>query len=164
MADGKITIFSGEGRGKSSAAFGRALARASSGERTVIIQFLKGNGMYESEFVKRLEPEIKLFRFERGKRDYKDRSEQERMEEAENIRNGLLFARKVLSTGQCDLLILDEVLEVISNNIISVDQLREICRDHRGVDVIMTGTTLDPEICTFADEILEIRFVPFKAF
>ncbi len=164
MAQGKITIFSGNGRGKSSAAFGRALTRASQGERTVIIQFLKGSGMAESAFLKRLEPEIKLFRFEKCLRDYQDRSEQERREEAEKIRNGLQFARKVLSAGQCDLLVLDEVLEVISNNIISVEQLREICKDHRGVDVILTGKHLDPEICTFADEILEISPVPFKAF
>ena len=164
MSEGKITIFSGEGRGKSSAAFGRALARASVGDRTVIVQFLKGHGMAESDFVKRLEPEIKVFRFEKCLRDYQDRSEEERKEAAEKIRNGLLFARKVLSTGQCELLVLDEVLEVISNNIISVDQLREICRDHRGVDVIMTGRKLDPEICTFADEILEFHQVPFKAF
>ncbi len=164
MGRGKITIFSGEGRGKSSAAFGRALVRASRGERTVIIQFLKGSGMAESDFLKRLEPEIKLFRFEKCSLDHRDRSEQEKKEEAEKIRNGLQFARKVLAAGQCDLLVLDEVLEVVGNHIISADQLGEICRESRGVDVIMTGRAYDPGICAFADEILEISSTPFKAF
>ena len=62
MRKGMIQIYSGEGHGKSPAALGRAIQTACIGENVVIIQFLKGRGLIESEFVKRLEPEIKIFR------------------------------------------------------------------------------------------------------
>jgi ATP:corrinoid adenosyltransferase len=57
---GKVFIYSGDGHGKSPAAIGRAIQAANEGKHVVIIQFLKGKGLGESEFVRRLEPEIKL--------------------------------------------------------------------------------------------------------
>ena len=139
MASGKVMIFMGDGYGKSAAAFGIAMKRASENDRVVIIQFLKGKGITESEFTKRLEPEIKIFRFERSKIDYKDRSPEEQEEAAANIRNGLGFARKVLGTGQCNLLILDEVLEVVNLGIISVDDLADLVEAGVDTDIIITG-------------------------
>ena len=164
MEQSKITIYAGEGRGKSSAALGCALTAASEGKRAVVIQFLKKRTMADSAFYKRLEPEIKFFRFEKSEDEYDRRSDENKQADAENIRNGLAFARKVLSTGQCDLLILDEVLGVLNNHIISVEELRGILEDHADTDVILTGKRLDPEICTFADEILDISRVRFKHF
>ena len=115
---GKIQIFTGEGRGKTPAALGEALMAAALGKQVVIIQFLKGRGLQESLYQKRLEPEIKLFRFEKSDCDFFELSEEKRKEEVHNIRNGLNFAKKVLTTGECDLLILDEVLELTGNSLI----------------------------------------------
>ncbi len=64
MAKGLVYIYAGEGRGKSPAALGRALQAAMEGKNVVIIQFLKGNGMKSKDFLRRMEPEIKLFCFE----------------------------------------------------------------------------------------------------
>ena len=50
---GKILIFTGEGHGKTPAALGIALQAAAEGQTAIIIQFLKGRGLEESEFVKR---------------------------------------------------------------------------------------------------------------
>ena len=108
MRKGVIQIYSGDGHGKSPAALGRAVQTACRGENVVIIQFLKGRGLTDSEFVKRLEPEIKIFRFEKSDEDYVNLSEERKTEEWQNIRNGLNFAKKVLYTGECSLLILDE--------------------------------------------------------
>ena len=115
MKHGKIKIFTGTGRGKTPAALGLALQTAAEGGQVTIIQFLKGRGLGESEFVKRLEPEIKLFRFEKAEDCFDDLSEEEKKEAIMNIKNGLNFARKVLSTGECDLLVLDEVLGLVDN-------------------------------------------------
>ena len=57
---GKVFIYSGDGHGKSPAAIGRAVQAANEGKHVVIIQFLKGKGLGDSEFLRRLEPEIKL--------------------------------------------------------------------------------------------------------
>lgn len=164
MASGKVMIFMGDGYGKSAAALGIAMKRASENDRVVIIQFLKGKGITDSEFTKRLEPEIKIFRFEKSEIDYMDRSPEEQEEAVVNIKNGLGFARKVLGTGQCNLLILDEVLEVVNKGIISVDELRELVESGSDTDIIITGSEMNVEVCKFADRISEIGNVQFKNF
>ena len=88
MKNGMIQIYSGEGHGKSPAALGRAVQTACNGEYVVIIQFLKGRGLAESEFVKRLEPEIKIFRFEKSDENFKDLTQEHKAEECQNIRHG----------------------------------------------------------------------------
>ena len=50
MAEGCIYIYTGDGRGKSPAAIGRAVQAAVEGKRVVIIQFLKGKGLGDSDF------------------------------------------------------------------------------------------------------------------
>ena len=157
-------IFMGDGYGKSAAALGVAMKRASENDRVVIIQFLKGKGITDSQFTKRLEPEIKIFRFEKSEIDYRERSPEEQEEAAVNIRNGLNFARKVLATGECDLLILDEVLEVVNKNIITVDDLKDIVESREDTDIIITGSEMNVEVCKFADKISEIGNMQFRNF
>ncbi len=164
MSKGKVSIFMGEGHGKSAAALGNALQRACDGDRVVIIQFLKVSGIAKSEFTKRLEPELKIFRFEKSSEDYLMRSEEERREDEINIHNGLNFAKKVLVTGECDLLILDEVLELINNGIIGVDELKELTSKNDETDIIITGCKMDVGVCEFADEVSEITNMYFKSF
>ena len=115
MEEGLVQIYSGEGHGKSAAAIGRALQVACNGENVVIIRFLKG--MRNDGFLKRLEPEIKIFRFEKSEEEFSQLSAERQQEEIHNIKNGLNFAKKVLTTGECSLLILDEVLGLIDNGI-----------------------------------------------
>lgn len=164
MASGKVMIFMGDGYGKSAAAFGVAMKRASEDDRVVIIQFLKGKGITDSQFTKRLEPEIKIFRFEKSEIDYNERTPEEQEEAAVNIRNGLNFARKVLATGECNLLILDEVLEVVNKDIISVEDLKELVESSIDTDIIITGSEMNVEVCKFADKISEIGNMQFKNF
>lgn len=163
MSKGRIQIYSGEGHGKSPAALGRAVQTACKGEDVVIIQFLKGRGLTDSTFVKRLEPEIKIFRFEKSEEDYVDLSEQRKAEEKQNIRNGLNFAKKVLYTGECSLLILDEVLGLIDKGIITVEELRSLLSvKPEEMDIIMTGITLNDEVCVLADEVTKVETMQFK--
>ena len=121
MKQGAICIFSGDGHGKSPAALGEAVLTAAAGGSVVIIQFLKGKGLEDTEFIHRLEPEIKIFRFEKSDVNFDELPEDKKQEEILNIKNGLNYAKKVLSTGECDLLILDEVLGLIDNRIITVN-------------------------------------------
>ena len=164
MADGKISIYMGEGRGKSAAAFGTALLRAAEGKRVVIIQFLKAKDLMTSEITQRLEPEIKFFRFERSNDDYLERTPEEQREDAVNMRSGLAFARKVLSTKGCDLLIMDELLEVINKGIVSVADLEEAVSARGDTDVIITGCSMDIGVCSIADEVMEISPVQYRTY
>lgn len=163
MGQGLVQVYSGEGHGKSAAALGRAIQTASMGEDVVIINFLKGN--QNDEFLKRMEPEIKIFRFEKSEEEFAQLSEERKQEEIHNIRNGLNFAKKVLATGECSLLILDEVLGLIDNGIIDIEDLRNIL-DAKAEDVgiILTGIKLNDEVCQFVDEVFQIEAVNYKIY
>lgn len=161
MKKGTIHIYSGDGHGKSPAALGRAVSMACQGKNVVIIQFLKGRGLEDSEFLRRMEPEIKLFRFEKSEGNFAELSIEQQADEIINIKNGLNFAKKVLCTGGCDLLILDEVLRLIDNDIISVEELKGMLdmRSDESMDVIMTGITLSADVCVLADEVTRLETV-----
>ena len=159
-----IHIYTGDGRGKSPAALGRAVQAAARGEQVVIIQFLKGKGLEDTEFVRRLEPEIKLFRFEKSDENYEELSEEKKAEEIMNIRNGLNFAKKVLSTGECNLLILDEVLGLLEKNIIATEDLTGLLAQKGDTDVILSAFSFNDEVCILADEVSKIETLKFKTF
>ena len=162
MRQGSVHIYSGDGHGKSPAALGRAVITAALGKSVVIIQFLKGKGLADTEFIRRLEPEIKVFRFEKSDVNFFELSEEKKTEEVNNIKNGINFAKKVLATGECDLLILDEILGLIDNNIITAEELKNLLqvRDEE-TDVILTGISLNDEICMLADEVSRIETIKY---
>ena len=162
MAKGLVYIYAGDGRGKSPAALGRAMQAALEGRSVVIIQFLKGKGVGNSDFLKRMEPEVKLFRFEKSDENYEKLSEEKKQEEIVNIKNGMNFAKKVLATGECDLLILDEVLGLVEKGIVSVEELRGMLECREDTSIIMTGVKLRDDICILADEVSKIETAKFK--
>jgi cob(I)alamin adenosyltransferase len=85
-------------------------------------------------------------------------NEEERQEQLSNIRMALGYTRKVLDTGQCDLLILDEIFGLIDYGIITMDDLKELLavRDE-STDLILTGRNLPEEIRDIADCIYYIH-------
>lgn len=163
MRQGIVHIYSGDGHGKSPAALGEAVMMAALGKSVMIIQFLKGRGLADSEFLGRLEPEIKIFRFEKSDVNFAELSDEKKTEEIINIKNGINFAKKVLTTGECDLLILDELLGLIDNSIITVKDVKNLleARDEE-TDVILTGISLNDEIGMLADEISKIETVKVR--
>lgn len=158
MERGQVFVYGGDGHGKSPAALGKAVMTAAMGKSVVIIQFLKEKGFGDSELLSRLEPEIKIFRFEKSDANFFELPKERQEEEIINIRNGLNFAKKVLATGECDLLILDEVLGLVDSGIITAQDLKLLleARDEE-TDVIMTGISLNDEICKLADEVSRIE-------
>ncbi len=159
MEKGTIYIYTGDGRGKSPAALGRAVQAAAEGQQAVIIQFLKGKGLGDSDFIRRLEPEIKVFYFEKCDGNFEELPEQKKQEEIANIKNGIGYAKKVLTTGECDLLILDEFLGLVEKAIISVDELKSMLECRGATSIILTGINLSDEICALADEVSRIETV-----
>lgn len=163
MDEGLIQIYSGAGHGKSAAALGRAIQVACSGKNAIIIHFLKGT--LEEEYLKRLEPEVRIFGFEKSEEEFGLLSTERQQEEIQNIKNGLNFAKKVLSTGECSLLVLDEVLGLIDNGIITVEDLKKITEvKAEDVSIIMTGIHLNDEICQIADEVSVIEPLNYRVF
>lgn len=160
MGKGPITIFCGKGKGKTSAALGQGIFGASRGKSVIIIQFLKGKTGERIDFIKRLEPEIKVFSFEKFEADYQSLSPEEQKEEVMNIRNGMNFARKVLSTDGCDILILDEVLGLVDKQIITEEELIALIEAKEDdMELVMTGIHMCDALYSYADDIFQIDTV-----
>ncbi|MBP3218825.1 MAG: cob(I)yrinic acid a,c-diamide adenosyltransferase, partial [Lachnospiraceae bacterium] len=91
-----------------------------------------------------------------------ERTPEQREEEKENIRNGFHYARKVLVTGECDILILDEILGVLDNNFITVDELKNLIELRGETSVILTGRSMPDGLYGSVDDITELKTVRFK--
>ena len=160
MEKGFVKIYCGEGKVKSTSSLGRALVCAGEGKEVFMIQFLKGRYTGTLDYLKRLEPEVKVFRFEKMSRFYEELSEDEQREEELNIRNGVNFARKVVSIGECDVLILDEFLGLVDLGIIAVEDVIQIIRHKpEEMELILTGRNLPEALVDEADYISKIGIV-----
>ena len=154
---GLTQIYCGPGKGKTSVAIGQAIRAVGYGKRAIVIQFLKRKDEDEISFLGRLEPEIRLFRFQKSEKYYNELPDEGQLEEQMNMKNGINYARKVLQTGECNILILDEVLGLLNEQIVSEEeivQLMELKSDD--MDLIMTGQIISDGIITHADEVYEI--------
>ena len=148
MRKNTIRIIYGPGNGKSASAVGYGLLGALAGKKVIIVQFLKGVLEEKSlEILERMDLEMKVFRFE-------DLPEDQKKEETMNLRNGFNFAKKVMATGECDLLILDEVLGLVDQEVISREEfIRFLQSADDETDLIMTGRVCPDEIRQYADQI-----------
>lgn len=157
MEKGYVHIFCGEGKGKTTAAVGQAIRAASIGKNVFIIQFLKEKLSEEIRFIERLEPEIKLFRFQKADCAFGDLTQEEQVEEAQNIRNGWNFAKKVMVTQECDMLILDEVLGLIEKGIITEEEVKSLITSRdENMSLILTGIPRHESLWEYADMVTEM--------
>ena len=153
MNQGSIIVYYGNGKGKSSSAIGHAICAAGAGESVAIIQFLKGNNQREIDFLKRLEPEVRLFSFEKNAEFFAELSEEQKQDEIINIKNGLNFAKKVLVTGESTILVLER-------NIITVEDIKVLIdAKDEGTELILTGTEMNKELMQYADAVYEIKSI-----
>ena len=160
LEKGYVKIYCGDGKGKSTASLGRALVCASEGKNVFVVQFLKGRLTGELDFFNQLEPELKIFRFEKEEGYNENLSEQEKKEENQNIINGLNFVRKVLTIGECDVLVLDEILGLVDLEIISVEDIIKLIEmKDDTVELILTGRNLPEKVAAYADYISEINIL-----
>ena len=157
MDKGSIHIYCGEGKGKTTAEIGQGIQEASQGRSVIIIQFMKERNAEEIGFVQRLEPEIKLFRFQKSEEAFEQLPDAEKAEEIKNLKNALNFARKVLVTEECDVLILDEVLGLVEAGVIEAEELHALF-EAKGeyTSLILTGIYPAKEIWQYADEVTEM--------
>lgn len=160
MNQGSVIAYYGNGKGKSSSAIGHAICAAGAGESVAVIQFLKGNNQREIDFLKRLEPEVRLFSFEKNAEFFAELSEEQKQEEILNIKNGLNFAKKVLVTGESTILVLDEILGLLERNIITVEDIKNLIdAKDEGTELILTGTCMKEELLQYVDAVYEIKSI-----
>ena len=148
-------VYCGNGKGKTTLAIGQALRFAAQGKSVIIIQFLKGRERRELDFLEDLDNlDFKIFRFEKMDTCYNDLSEQEKTEERTNILNGLNFARKVIATGECDFLLLDEILGLMDKGIAPVETIIDMLKlKDESMHIVMSGRWLPEALKPYVDSV-----------
>lgn len=157
MKERVVQVYYGTGKGKTSAAVGQCIRAASLGQSVIIIQFLKGKDAEEFCFLSKLEPDIKLFRFEKENESYNNLTESQKREERGNIINGFNFAKKVIDTGECDVLVLDELLGLLDFGIVTVDDIISLISLRNDYSrLVITGRNLPDELVPYFNVISKI--------
>lgn len=160
MNKGNVLAICG-GCGNSAMALGKGMMALTRHKKVIMIQFLKGSLSTESsEMMKRLEPDMKVFCFEKLGDYFEKLTEKQKKDEQLNIFNGINFAKKVLTTGECDLLILDEVLGILDQHIISIEDLEALLKlREEDVDLIITGKVFPKELSSYVDSVAYISCI-----
>ena len=159
---GLVQVYTGDGKGKTSAAFGVALRAIGRGLRVYIIQFIKGGFDYgELYAIKRL-ASLKLKAFGRGK------FITEKPPEEVDIKfaiEAFELAEKVVASGEYDIVVLDEINVALNLKLIKVDDVIKLAKDKpKHVELVLTGRCAPPEIVEVADLVTEMKEIkhPFR--
>ncbi len=157
MRHGQICVYYGAGKGKTCVAVGRGLRAIGDDLRVVMIQFMDYHNSKEIELLKKLEPDFRIFRFEKNRVE-EEIDESARKEISSEVKNAFNFARKIVDTGECEMLLLDGVLECIKEGFLSAGELDELLnRRPDYMDIILTGDSLPPTIAERVDCIYQLK-------
>ena len=160
---GLVLIHTGNGKGKSSAAFGVVARALGWGHRVGVVQFIKGKWVTgERQFFARFTEQLQWHTMGDGFTwDTQDFDQDTQAAEA-----ALDRAREMLASGDFDLLVLDEVNIALRYNYLQVTQVLEALeRRHVRTSAVLTGRDAMPELIDYADlvsEMLEVKH-PYKA-
>lgn len=164
-AHGMIIVYTGEGKGKTTAALGLALRAIGRGWRVLMIQFGKGTWHYaELESSRRLAPDFEIVPMGLGFYKILD----DHYTEAEHraaARHALDFARRVMEANEYDMLILDELNGIVAAGLVPLSEVLQLL-DAKPADLtlVLTGRDAAPEIIARADLVTEMREIkhPFR--
>ena len=153
-----FAIYTGDGKGKTTAALGQGLRAVGSGLKVYMIQFLKGGKTGELKSIEKLE-NFKIFRFEKP-RDFVWNLKEDEIEELKKeIKEGYDFILKVLENKECDMLIIDEIMAVLAYKFLSIEEALEIINKMGNTEIIMTGRNAPKELIEKADLVTEMKMI-----
>ncbi|TSC63586.1 MAG: cob(I)alamin adenosyltransferase [Parcubacteria group bacterium Gr01-1014_106] len=154
-----LLVFTGSGKGKTTAALGQALRAVGEGKRVLMVQFIKGPWKSgEDEAAKLLAPQFKLVKMGRGFVGILgDNLPREEHESA--AREALTYARAEIDSKNWDIVILDEVNNAVELKLISAAQVFELMdlAKEKIEHLILTGRDAPQEFIDHADLVTEMR-------
>ena len=160
-----IIVYTGNGKGKTTAALGLALRAVGHGKKILMIQFIKGSWHYgEMSSSSRLSPEFEMIAVGKGFVGILDDTSTPE-QHADIARQAVLLAQKSVSEGKFDVVILDEINYAVNLNLISEDDVLDIINARNSdVDVILTGNHAGDKVMDMADLVTEMRSIkhPFQ--
>jgi cob(I)alamin adenosyltransferase len=157
LKKGFIHVYTGNGKGKTTAAIGLGIRAVGDGLKVIMIQFMKGRRYSEIDVLQHIK-NFTVVQFGRDEFVSKEKPEQIDIDLA---RKGFLYAKNVVQKGGYDLVILDEINVAVDFNLItSADVLELLEKKPETLELVLTGRYASPEIIKHADivsEILEIK-------
>lgn len=163
--DGLVIVYTGKGKGKTTAALGMVLRATGYGHKTCMIQFIKGSWHYgEMTSSKRLEPEFELTAIGKGFVGILD--DKTPKEIHQKIANEAVeISKEKILSGKYDIIILDEINYAVNLGLVSVEKVLELIKiKSTHLNLVLTGNHAKPEIIEAADLVTEMREIkhPFQ--
>ena len=165
MENGLTIVYTGKGKGKTTAALGIVLRAVGYEKKVCMIQFIKGSWHYgEMTSSKKLEPEFEMITVGKGFVGIiDDKSPKE--DHKEIAKEAIKISNEKIQSGKYDIVILDEINYAVNLDLISVkDVLNLIKSKPQKVDLVLTGNYAKEEIIEIADLVTEMREIkhPFQ--
>jgi len=157
---GLVQIYTGDRKGKTTAALGQGMRAAGRQYIVYMIQFLKGIRSGELDAVQHLCPYFQIFRFGQTEKFFYALNEEEKKQCCEDVRRGCRFALEVMKKRECDMLILDEIMGALHNQLITIDEACHLIHHKpEQMELILTGRDAPQELIELADYVSEIKMV-----
>lgn len=155
LSQGLIQVYTGNGKGKTTAAFGLAIRAVGHGFRVYIIQFMKGkDDCGELEGLKRLSPECQVEHF--GAPGWVNKGEFQE-EHIHEVRKGFLKAQEIILSGEWDIVILDEIVNALWYELIPENEVIELLsKKPPHVELVLTGRNASQALVEKADLVTEM--------
>ncbi len=150
---GLIMVFTGDGKGKTTAAVGQAVRALGHGYRVYMIHFMKGRDYGEFLATAQL-PNLTIVRA--GRDDFVNREKPEAID-IELAKDGFSKAGEAVTSGNYDLVVLDEIIVAVDYGLIGEEELLDLLgKKPAEVSVILTGRGASAELVKRADMVSEI--------
>jgi len=157
LEKGYIHVYTGPGKGKTTAALGLGLRAAGAGLKVHMMQFMKGRRYSELDAIENLNN----FTFSQHGRDEFVSKENPEQIDIDLAQEGFAQAKDIIKNSKYDVVILDELNVVVDYNLIKFDDaIKLIEQKPEKLELVLTGRDVHPEIVKLADlvtEMLEIK-------
>lgn len=153
---GMIHIYTGEGKGKTTAALGLAIRAAGSGKKVVLLQFLKGTHSSELDIIKQIE-QIKVMRLSKPYPFLRDITAEDKALMTAEQNELLQQAIALVEAGECDVLILDEVMFAYQSHTVDKKLVHYLVEEKPyGLELVLTGRNARDYFIEKADYVTEM--------
>jgi cob(I)alamin adenosyltransferase len=160
---GLVQVYTGDGKGKTTAALGLALRAAGHGFHVHIVQFMKGWPDYGELTALKHVPNITLVQF--GRAEFVD-PERPAAEDRRRAQEAWQHSLDALQDGRYDVVVLDEINVALDFGLVSLEQVLELLDARPShVELVLTGRKAHPQVIERADLVTEMRSIkhPYDA-
>jgi len=152
---GLVIVITGNGKGKTTAAFGQALRAVGQGYSVLIVQFMKGREYGEFIAAEKYLPRLTVHRF--GLDSFVMRDNPAAVD-IELALQGFEFAKKAIASGKYNMIILDEINIAVDFKLLDLKEVVEMIKNKPpALDLILTGRYAKKEIIKLADTVSEVK-------